>query len=334
MISKIGGSFPTWKKPTVKPTETKTTPSNQRSFGIYNNPLAERPAVKDSLRIMSYNILSGQNYDAIKREIQKSNADVIGLQEAPREVAERLAKDLGMNLASYDSPGVAGKAILSRYPIKSGSHITYPTTLGQKADHLWGSLTKKYRPEVNEQRGMLQSTIQVGARKIAILDTHLTLSSSSDNAKQLQILKEQGEKLEKEGYSVIMMGDFNTNLGTTEDYQKRYGKGLGNAGDAKDNLAIESLLKEFPSYWQGEKRELIDKKGKTITPEAAQEELKSATKGTVRYRELQDLADGNSHTAADKRFDNILTKLKVEKAQIDFSAKGSDHQPVWADIKL
>ncbi|MGE5707202.1 MAG: endonuclease/exonuclease/phosphatase family protein, partial [Bacteroidota bacterium] len=102
-------------------------------FGIVRNPLAPPPVPKDTLRIMSYNAcLGGKDYPNLKRNIQKSGADVVGLQEITRENAEKLAKELGMHLAYYDRPDVAGKAILSRYPIQSGKHVEYSVSLGDR----------------------------------------------------------------------------------------------------------------------------------------------------------------------------------------------------------
>lgn len=327
-------------------------------FGIVRNPLAQPPASKDTLRVMSYNAwLGGKDYPNLKRNIQKSGADVVGLQEITRENAEKLAKELDMHLAYYDRPDVAGKAILSRYPIKSGKHVGYSVTLGDRLGAFFdqvksgkGSLSDRLkRVEPLESRGMLISTIEAGGKKIALIDTHLSLGVSAFNAKQLQELDVQAKKLREQGYEVVMMGDFNTNFNiraskggkgfvdgtdTVEEYRQRYGKGAGNVEYPEDQKALNRLQEDFQPFWEADKRAVIDKQGNKTTPEEALTELKGTSKESARYAELVDIADGHSHLGADKRFDNILSSLPVKEAWIDQGAKGSDHQPVFAELSL
>ncbi|HBN09927.1 MAG TPA: hypothetical protein DD435_15220 [Cyanobacteria bacterium UBA8530] len=324
-------------------------------FGIYRNPLAPPPPKRDSLRIMSYNVLNGgQDYLSIKTNIAKGGADVVGLQEISRENAEKLAHELNMHLAYFDRPDVAGKAILSRYPIKSGGHVDYPVSMGDRLSlYLKKVLNgEKKSFECLEARGMLVSNIEASGRKITLIDTHLTLGVVDFNAKQLAFLDDFAEKQRAKGYEVVITGDFNTNFNiqkvsggansaefedqtdSVEEYRKRYEKNAGNAQDASDRAALRKLQQDFNPFWEAKDKSVIDKEGKKMTPDQARAELKKVSKGSDRFDELVDIADGNSHVKADKRFDNILSSLKVKESWIDLSAKGSDHQPVFTELDL
>lgn len=320
------------------------------------------PPFKDTLRVMSYNIYVKGDLEAVKETIRKSGADLVGLQECTPEKAEELADALNMHVIHYSKGINAGKAILSRYPIESGEHVQYPDSLGGRlkgyagqlleGDHLEGRDKWFCAGEPLEERGILLSTVKVGDKTVDILDTHLALRVTDRNSDQLRFLDEYAKQRRALGHEVVVMGDFNTNFNiqasqggtqgkdypdptdTLDEYRDRYGRSLGNIGDRKNLDALNRLRGDLNDVGKASEREVIDRQGRRMTLEEAREELKRTPKSSERYAELVDLADGNSNTGDDKRYDSILTSLEVKKSWIDFSAFGSDHQPVLAEISF
>ncbi|TDD30757.1 metal-dependent hydrolase [Kribbella turkmenica] len=149
----------------------------------------ERP-----LTVMTYNIHHGAGYDGvldlerIAVLIEKSGADVIGLQEVDRHWSERsnrvdqpawFAKRLNMHYgyaANLDLPPLNpgepnrqyGTAILSRYPIKDFTNTLLPKYPGQ------------------EQRGLAVATIKVRGVELRFANTHLTHNNNAERLEQAQ----------------------------------------------------------------------------------------------------------------------------------------------------
>ena len=149
----------------------------------------ERP-----LTVMTYNIHHGAGIDGvldlerIAVLIEKSGADVVGLQEVDRHWSERsnwvdqpawFAKRLKMHYAyaaNLDLPPVNpgeprrqyGTAILSKYPIKDFTNTLlplYPT---------------------GEQRGLAVATIKVRGADLRFANTHLTSNNNAERLEQAQ----------------------------------------------------------------------------------------------------------------------------------------------------
>ncbi|HEY9289951.1 MAG TPA: endonuclease/exonuclease/phosphatase family protein [Microlunatus sp.] len=154
-------------------------------------PAQARPGARP-LTVMSFNIHHGAGTDEvlslprIADVIKANGADVIGLQEVDRHYSERsewadqpaeLAELLGYHVvfgANIDEEPPAegrpriqyGTAILSRYPITAWQN----THLFQSPDQ--------------EQRGLLEASIDVNGKEFRFYDTHLAASSESDRQEQ------------------------------------------------------------------------------------------------------------------------------------------------------
>jgi endonuclease/exonuclease/phosphatase family metal-dependent hydrolase len=142
-------------------------------------PLRRRRRVaQDTLRVMTYNVHSCMGLDGrlsisrIARVIAQCDADVIALQEldahrprsGTRDQAQELARQLGMNVHFHPALSIAseayGDAILSRLPMRLKRAAGLPVrTL------IRGS----------EPRGAVWVEVEMGERKIQILNTHLGL---------------------------------------------------------------------------------------------------------------------------------------------------------------
>ena len=166
----------------------------------------------DSLRVLSYNIQQGsdenanKNFEAQSVVIRGVNADIIGLQESDtcrissgnsdivRFVSNRL------KLYSYYGPktltGTYGIALLSKYPILN------PKTF--------------YMESKGEQTATILAQIIVGSTIFNIFITHL--GNYEDPAEdRSQIVQQENILSVTNGLSnVILMGDFNFELGTEQ----------------------------------------------------------------------------------------------------------------------
>lgn len=338
------------------------------SFDRFTPSKAARASGGSHLRAMTYNVmLGGKDYPGILATLKQANPDVAGLQEVSRENAERLAKDLGMHVAFYGERKApfqepVGKAILSKYPLESAQH----ELMGQSKDH-WEAI-RRYagntgksvkdsilRTELGSRRGVLAATFEAGGKKFAMLDTHLTLKDARLNGQQLDELRRRSREYRAQGYEVILVGDFNTNLAlkggettdgkgfadptdTVSEFKQRYGHpSAGNIADPDNMRSADALRSELQSAWESSgKRYSITAKDAELTPEEARELLAKgeAKPGSGEWKVLAAAADGVSHLGAAKRFDNILVSkdLRVKAAAIDMVSRASDHQAVIADL--
>ncbi|WP_416117108.1 endonuclease/exonuclease/phosphatase family protein [Peribacillus butanolivorans] len=174
---------------------------------------------------MAYNIHHGEGTDAIldlKRIadiIKTSGADIIGLQEVDNHFSERsnfenqakwLANYLGMHYAyganlDYE-PLQEGKhrrqygtAVLSKYPILSAEN------------HLLTNIPYPVNP--TEQRGLLDTVINVRGNHVHFYNTHL--DNKRAEQRDLQIREILDIAKQKEGTS-IFVGDFNATPESSE----------------------------------------------------------------------------------------------------------------------
>lgn len=180
---------------------------------------------QSNIKVMSYNIHHGEGSDTIldlKRigdVIKQSGADIIGLQEVDNHFSERsnfkdqakwLAKYVGMHYTyaanlDYEPLQVDqhrrqyGTAVLSKYPILSAKN------------HLLTNIPYPVNP--TEQRGLLETVINVRGNHIHFYNTHLDNKRAEQRDLQVrEILKianhTKGSK--------ILVGDFNATPESTE----------------------------------------------------------------------------------------------------------------------
>jgi endonuclease/exonuclease/phosphatase family metal-dependent hydrolase len=173
------------------------------------------------LTVMSYNIHHGAGVDGvldlerIAVLIEKSGADVIGLQEVDRHWSERsnwvdqpawFAKRLKMHYgyaANLDLPPLNpgepnrqyGTAILSRYPLKDFTNTLLP----------------KY--PTGEQRGLAVATVTVRGAELRFANTHLT---HNNNAERLEQAQKMVSLLGTSKTPTLLVGDLNARPDTPE----------------------------------------------------------------------------------------------------------------------
>lgn len=152
------------------------------------------------IKLISWNIWFGTYLDKVIDFLQKSHADIIGLQEVTQtpesenNLAVHLAKELeyyyvyatGMDLRKYGKPLVMGNAVLSKYPILSSQ-----THLLSKTD----------------SRVAIQADIQIENTQFHILSTHLIHTHQKPSSIQEEQARYLISVLPKE--KAIVMGDFN-----------------------------------------------------------------------------------------------------------------------------
>ena len=167
------------------------------------------------LKVLTYNIHHGAGIDGvldlerIAQVIEKSGADVVGLQEVDNHWSERsnwvdqagLARgpaEDALRVRGEPRPAAAaipgeprrqyGTAVLSKYPIKNFTNTLlplYPT---------------------GEQRGLAVATIKVRGVDLRFANTHLT---SNNNAERLEQAKKVVELLAGSKTPTILVGDLN-----------------------------------------------------------------------------------------------------------------------------
>jgi endonuclease/exonuclease/phosphatase family metal-dependent hydrolase len=164
------------------------------------------------IKVMSYNIRHGadpfENYslERIADVIKQSGAEIVGLQEVDRyysgrsnneDMIQRLSDMLEMQFAyganldhSPSQPGQPrsqyGTSVLSKYPIVQ-NHNYLLTSSGQ------------------EQRGLLETTIDIQGVQLSFYSTHMGLDAVQRNIHADEILA----IMERRSGPKILVGDFN-----------------------------------------------------------------------------------------------------------------------------
>lgn len=196
----------------------KTTPARFTTFcflvlattaGLFSGCVANKIDPEPmKFRVMTYNIHHGEGLDGkvdlarIAELIKQERADIVALQEVDKGVARTARRDLTAELAAltgmtgvfsnnfHYQGGEYGNAVLTRFPVKRWSNCHY----------------QMLRP--NEQRGILQLTLDVHGRELVFMNTHI--DSRADDAERWLNMGEI-EALEKQYRSqpMIICGDFN-----------------------------------------------------------------------------------------------------------------------------
>ncbi|WP_284645565.1 endonuclease/exonuclease/phosphatase family protein [Paenibacillus silviterrae] len=203
----------------------------------------EKTDVHFPIKVMSYNIHHGAdpsdnyNLERIADVIRQSGAEIVGLQEVDRyyssrsnneDTIQRLSDLLGMQFAygaNLDRPpsepgqprSQYGTAVLSKYPIMQNQNY-WLTSYGQ------------------EQRGVLETTIDVQGVQLSFYSTHLGLDAIQRNTQADEILaimaKRSGPK--------ILVGDFNARPYAPE--MSKFTKELQNQfADQPNGFTIDSV---------------------------------------------------------------------------------------------
>ncbi|HEX6568099.1 MAG TPA: endonuclease/exonuclease/phosphatase family protein [Acidimicrobiales bacterium] len=166
------------------------------------------------LRVATFNIHHGVGLDnvldleRIARTIERTDAEVVGLQEVDRHFGQRsdfvdqatwLADRLGMYVvfgANLDNDPLTagaprrqyGTAILSSHRIRAWTNTLLP------------------RPEGGEQRGLLEAELRVRGLPVRVFNTHLQHNSQVERLAQVAAIR---DLLAGADESVVLLGDLN-----------------------------------------------------------------------------------------------------------------------------
>ncbi|WP_223396048.1 endonuclease/exonuclease/phosphatase family protein [Nocardioides rotundus] len=183
------------------------------------------PERQVDLQVMSYNMRHGEGVDGvldldrIAGEIRDSGAEVVALQEVDnnwgarsdyadqaKELADRLGWDYAYaaNLDLDPLPGETkrrqyGTAVLSRYPILSSRN------------HLLTNIEYPERP--TEQRGLLETVVNVRGAHVSVLNTHLDHQRAEQRISQVREILAITDRISR---PTVLMGDLNALPDTTE----------------------------------------------------------------------------------------------------------------------
>lgn len=172
-------------------------------------PGEEQPQV--DLHVTTYNIHHGEGIDGvldlkrIANIIKSEKADIVALQEVDRgttrvnklDILQDLSRLTGLQYFAFGKNidyqgGDYGNGILSRYPIVS-----------QQNTHL-------RQITAGEQRGVLQTIIDVQGRKLAFLSVHFDVRNQDERIASTTQVANEILPLYKQ-YPLILAGDFNDN---------------------------------------------------------------------------------------------------------------------------
>ena len=179
------------------------------------------PGRHTRVTVATFNIHHGAGTDGqldlerVAAEVERSGAEIVGLQEVDRHWSERsafvdqaqwLAGRLGMNVAyganlDLDPPAAGrprrqyGTAILTSHPIVYSRNTLLP------------------RPENGEQRGLLEAAVDVDGVRVRVADTHLQHTSAAERRAQTERI---AALLRPVRTPIVLMGDLNAQPGTPE----------------------------------------------------------------------------------------------------------------------
>lgn len=180
-------------------------------------PIFER-GNETGIKVMSYNIHHGEGTDTIlnlqriAEVIKQSDADLIGLQEVDNHFSERSNfEDQAKWLANYLGMQYTYAANLDYEPLQGGQHRRqYGTAVLSKypilsaKNHLLTNIPYPVNP--TEQRGLLETMINVKGNHIHFYNTHL--DNKRAEQRDLQIREILDIANQNEGTN-IFVGDFN-----------------------------------------------------------------------------------------------------------------------------
>lgn len=229
--------------------------------------LAKKKAI--NVQILSYNIHHGVGIDGIlsmeriASTIEVENAEIIGLQEVDNHWSERshfedqakwLAKRLDMHytyaanldldpLKAGENRRQYGTAILSKYPII------------QTQNH---QLTKIGN---TEQRGLLETKINVKGHHLTVYNTHLALTNEE---RQIQVNEIISISREAKGPKVIM-GDLNATSESNEiqTLSSNFLDAFANQNDAYTYYSADGTAKRIDYIFKS--KEIKTSKAKVIS---------------------------------------------------------------------
>jgi endonuclease/exonuclease/phosphatase family metal-dependent hydrolase len=168
---------------------------------------SERAAAPREFRVMTWNIHHGEGLDGrvdlerIAALIRSEKPDIVGLQEVDKGVTRTQGRDLPAEIAALTGMtpvfskninfqgGEYGNATLSRWPVVVATN------------HHYAMLRE------GEQRGLLQTTIDLGGRPLGFWNTHI--DHRRDDSERVSNVQEIRRHLATSLMPVVLVGDFN-----------------------------------------------------------------------------------------------------------------------------
>jgi endonuclease/exonuclease/phosphatase family metal-dependent hydrolase len=195
--------------------------SNQEIHRVHGEPARVTQGPKDlaQLKIVTWNIERGAEYDLVLRELRQLDADFLLLQEVDRfcrrtggrDVARDLALALDMNWVSAGEfqeigeahggqPATTGQAILSKFPIAGAEVLRF------KAQDRWRWSINPVQP----RRGGRMALVAESAG-LLLYSTHFESGGNEglQRRQMSEILADQARRTAAESAAVVIGGDFN-----------------------------------------------------------------------------------------------------------------------------
>jgi endonuclease/exonuclease/phosphatase family metal-dependent hydrolase len=182
--------------------------STARVFIVFIVALALNLHAADTFRVMTYNIHHSEGLDnkvdlpRIAALIKREKADIVALQEVDKGVKRTAGRDLPAEFAKltgmtavfsnnfHFQGGEYGNCILTRFPVLTRTNLHYQMLY------------------TNEQRGVLQLTLDINGKQIYFMDTHIDFRPGDaerlKNIGELKLIVAAHHNL-----PIIACGDFN-----------------------------------------------------------------------------------------------------------------------------
>ena len=182
-------------------------------LGCKNLPQERATVGSHTFRVMSFNIHHGEGLDGkvdlqrIASLIRQERADLVALQEVDKGVQRTARRDMPKELAAltgmscvfsnnfHYQGGEYGNAVLTRFPVLSATNSHYQML------------------RTNEQRGLLQVTVEALKHPLVLMNTHIDYRG--DDAERLLNVKEiRSVAAQHAGIPIVLCGDFNDTPGS------------------------------------------------------------------------------------------------------------------------
>jgi endonuclease/exonuclease/phosphatase family metal-dependent hydrolase len=177
------------------------------------------PADGGQLKVVSWNIAQGAQYEEVRDALMALDADIYLLQEVDmhvrrsdyREVAKHLADDMGLNwvfagefqeigLSRRNIPALTGQAVLSRYPITDAVALRFRN----QANLRW-------RLDPTQPRRGGRMALRVESAGVTFYNAHIeSAKNDTFRHKQIDELLDDRARAVAPHEPVMFAGDFNT----------------------------------------------------------------------------------------------------------------------------
>lgn len=245
------------------PVKTYVDPEGPSSSGSFGQT---RPARRDTIKIVSFNIRFGEKIDEAMTELEGRTAlaapDIVLLQEMDAAGVEKISRRFGFNYVYFPAAihrkhnREFGNAVLSPWPVRDGKKIVLPFE----------------QPFSKQKRNAVSAIIEIGDSEVLACSVHAETYWLS-TSKRIAQIDSLVRAIPADFEFVVVGGDFNMSF---TDHMKKAEKKLTDAGFIRASRGVGSTMRIGPAGWFGYELDHVFIKGMTVV-DAGKEEATSAS---------------------------------------------------------